>query len=82
MEHISKSLKKYSKSKQQLVELDKIRAEIYKATGINPVSLKIQNNTVVVKVNNQYEALSIKNNQQLVIDCFTNINSLKVSIII
>lgn len=61
MEHISKNLSKYSKNKQQLVELDKIRAEIFKLTGINPVSLKINKNNLIVKVANQYEALEVCN---------------------
>lgn len=73
MEHISKSLKKYSQSKHQLVELDKIRAEIYKTTGINPISLKIQNNTLIVKVNNQYEALEVKNNYKSELNLRTTI---------
>lgn len=67
MEHISKSLKKYTQNKQQIAELDKIRAEIVTKTGINPVSLKIKNKTLYVGVNNQYEALEIRNFQSSVL---------------
>lgn len=76
MEHISKNLKKYSKSKHQLIELDRIRAEIFKTTGINPVSLKIHNKTLIIKVINQYEAVEISNIQLIT----TNCNKIKVII--
>ena len=77
MEHITKSLSKYGDNKKQIAELDKIRAEIVKSTGINPVSLKIKNQTLFIKVNNQYEALEIINKESIILEEFPTINRIR-----
>lgn len=60
LEHISKGLDKYKKNHQQLNELNLVRQEIVKKTGINPISIKKSNDIYIVKVNNQYEALEVR----------------------
>lgn len=77
MEHIAKSLSKYGDNKKQIAELDKIRAEIVKNTGINPVSLKIKNKTLYIKVNNQYEALEIISKESTILKDFPIANKIK-----
>lgn len=60
LEHISKSMGKY-RSNDLMSELSKIRKDIIQATNIDPVSIKKQHGQYIVRANNQYEALEIKN---------------------
>lgn len=60
MDHIKNNLDKYSEYKSKSTELDSIRKKIIKITGISPVSLKIKNETLYIKANNNYEALEMR----------------------
>jgi len=60
MDHIKNNLDKYSEYKSKSTELDGIRRKIIKITGIIPVSLKIKNETLYIKANNNYEALELR----------------------
>jgi len=60
MDHIKNNLDKYSEYKSKSRELDSIRKKIIEITGISPVSLKIKNETIYIKANNNYEALELR----------------------
>lgn len=60
MDHIKNNLDKYSEYKSKSTELDSIRKKIIEITGISPVSLKIKNETLYIKANNNYEALELR----------------------
>lgn len=60
MEHINNSLSKYKNSKKSLDELNVIRNEIIKETGINPISIKKVKGVLTIRVNNQYQAIELK----------------------
>lgn len=60
MDHISKSLKKYSKIQDKSDELTEIKNKIIKATGIEPESVRIKNNTLYIKAKNNYEAVELR----------------------
>jgi len=60
MDHISKSLKKYSKIQAKSDELSDIKNKIIKATGIKPESVSIKNNTIYIKAKNNYEAVELR----------------------
>lgn len=60
MDHISKSLKKYSKIQDKSDELTEIKNKIIKATGIEPASVRIKNNTLYIKAKNNYEAVELR----------------------
>ena len=60
MDHISKSLKKYSKIQDKSDELTEIKNKITKCTGIEPESLKIKNETLYIKAKNNYEAVELR----------------------
>lgn len=60
MDHIKNNLDKYSEYKSKSTELDSIRKKIIKITGISPASLKIKNETLYIKANNNYEALELR----------------------
>jgi len=60
MDHIKNNLDKYSEYKSKSRELDSIRKKIIEITGISPVSLKIKNETLYIKANNNYEALELR----------------------
>jgi hypothetical protein len=60
MDHISKSLKKYSKIRDKSDELTEIKNKIIKASGIEPESVRIKNNTLYIKAKNNYEAVELR----------------------
>jgi hypothetical protein len=60
MDHIKNNLDKYSEYKSKSTELDSIRKKIIEITGISPVSLKIKNETLYIRANNNYEALELR----------------------
>ncbi len=61
MQKISDNLGKYKEINLKKRELEQIRADIFKQTNIKPISLKITNKTLVVRVKNQYEAIDLRN---------------------
>ncbi len=61
MQKISDNLGKYKEINVKKRELEQIRAEIIQQTNIKPISLKITNKTLVVRVKNQYEAIDLRN---------------------
>jgi hypothetical protein len=64
MDHISKSLKKYSKIQDKSDELTEIKNKITKCTGIEPESLKIKNETLYIKAKNNYEAVEMRHQSE------------------
>ena len=60
MDHISKSLKKYSKIQDKSDELTEIKNKIIKATGIEPETVRIKNKTLYIKAKNNYEAVELR----------------------
>jgi hypothetical protein len=64
MDHISKSLKKYSKIQDKSGELADIKNKIIKATGIEPESVRIKNNTLYIKAKNNYEAVEMRHQSE------------------
>ena len=61
MQKVSDNLGKYKNINVKKRELEQIRAEIIQQTNIKPISLKITNKTLVVRVKNQYEAIDLRN---------------------
>lgn len=60
MDHIKYSLEKYSTLKSKSDDLMKIKNKIFKLTGIEPESLKIKNDTLYIKAKNNYEAVELR----------------------
>lgn len=61
MQKVSDNLGKYKNINVKKRELEQIRAKIIQQTNIKPISLKITNKTLVVRVKNQYEAIDLRN---------------------
>jgi hypothetical protein len=70
MQRVSDNLGKYKEINTKKRELEQIRADIFQQTNIKPTSLKIINNTLVIRAKNQYEAIELRNkylNKRLII---------------
>lgn len=78
MDHISKSLKKYSKIQDKSDELTEIKNKIIKATGIEPESVRIKNNILYIKAKNNYEAVELRMNSEKI---FSLLNNIKIKVI-
>ncbi len=62
MEHIGDNLKssKYSSIYSKSQELARIKEDIIKTTGFEPKSVMIKNNFLIIKANNDYEAVELR----------------------
>ncbi len=61
MQKINDNLGKYKDINIKQKELNNIRTQIIKQTGINPVSVKLFNGVLTIKTSNNYEAIEVKN---------------------